>query len=179
MDDKSTLFAALVCALAVVVVLIVEHRPSFFWWRYLFGLEKTSPDEMEWNEVVQRIRKRVRKAYKRHRKCLSNGIIATYGIEQYDDGVYREWLTLYPKRGYNPQVPIVIIDLQTSIATINGLDPKEEFDPYQWMMEQMSNDTCYEIAKRAYICEQKGHRGDTERAKVQQEYISWIARKFI
>ena len=96
MDDKSTLFAALVCALAVVVVLIVEHRPSFFWWRYLFGLEKTSPDEMEWNEVVQRIRKRVYKAYKRHRKCLSNGIIATYGIEQYDDGVYREWLTLYP-----------------------------------------------------------------------------------
>lgn len=179
MDDKSTLFAALVCALAVVVVLIVEHRPSFFWWRYLFGLEKTSPDEMEWNEVVQRIRKRVRKAYKRHRKCLSNGIIATYGIEQYDDGVYREWLTLYPKRGYNPQVPIVIIDLQTSIATIDGLGPKEEFDSYQWMMEQMSNDTCYEIAKRAYICEQKGHRGDTERAKVQQEYISWIARKFI
>lgn len=179
MDDKSTLFAALVCALAVVVVLIVEHRPSFFWWRYLFGLEKTSPDEMEWNEVVQRIRKRVRKAYKRHRKCLSNGIIATYGIEQYDDGVYREWLTLYPKRGYNPQVPIVIIDLQTSIATINGLGPKEEFDPYQWMMEQMSNDTCYEIAKRAYICEQKGHRGDTERSMVEHEYIQWIARKFI
>lgn len=179
MDDKSTLFAALVCALAIVVVLIVEHRPSFFWWRYLFGLEKTSPDEMEWNEVVQRIRKRVYKAYKRHRKCLSNGIIATYGIEQYDDGVYREWLTLYPKRGYNPQVPIVIIDLQTSIASVDVLGLKEDFDPYQWMMEQMSNDTCYEIAKRAYICEQKGHRGDTERAKVQQEYISWIARKFI
>lgn len=179
MDDKSTLFAALVCALAIVVVLIVEHRPSFFWWRYLFGLEKTSPDEMEWNEVVQRIRKRVYKAYKRHRKCLSNGIIATYGIEQYDDGVYREWLTLYPKRGYNPQVPIVIIDLQTSIASVDVLGPKEDSDPYQWMMEQMSNDTCYEIAKRAYICEQKGHRGDTERAKVQQEYISWIARKFI
>ena len=54
MDDKSTLFAALVCALAIVVVLIAEHRPSFFWWRYLFGLEKTSPDEMEWNEVLQR-----------------------------------------------------------------------------------------------------------------------------
>lgn len=180
MDDKSTLFAALVCALAIVVVLIVEHRPSFFWWRYLFGLEKTSPDEMEWNEVVQRIRKRVRKAYKRHRKCLSNGIIATYGIEQYDDGVYRERLTLYPKRGYNPQVPIVIIELQTSIASVvRSWVPKEDFDPYQWMMEQMSNDTCYEIAKRAYICEQKGHRGDTERAKVQQEYISWIARKFI
>ena len=68
MDDKSTLFAALVCALAIVVVLIVEHRPSFFWWRYLFGLEKTSPDEMEWNEVVQRIRKRVYKAYKRHHR---------------------------------------------------------------------------------------------------------------
>lgn len=179
MDDKSTLFAALVCALAIVVVLIVEHRPSFFWWRYLFGLEKTSPDEMEWNEVVQRIRKRVSKAYRRHRECLSNGIIATYGIEQYDDGVYRELLTLRPKRGYNPQVPIVIIDLQTSIATVNGLGPKKEFDPYQWMMEQMSNNTCYEIAKRAYICEQKGHRGDTERAKVEQEYISWIARKFI
>lgn len=46
-------------------------------------------------------------------------------------------------------------------------------------MEQMSNDTCYEIAKRAYICEQKGQRGDAERAAVEQEYIQWIARKFI
>ena len=182
MDDKSTLFAALVCTLAIVVVLIVEYRPSFFWWRYLFGLEKTSPDEMEWNEVVQRIRKRVYKAYKRQRKCLSNGIIATYGIEQYDDGVYREWLTLYPKRGYNPQTPIVIIDLQTGIAAVNGLNRHnhgEAFDSYQWMMEQMSNDTCYEIAKRSYICEQESHRGNTERVKVEQEYISWIARKFI
>lgn len=61
MDDKSTLFAALVCALAIVVALIAEHRPSFFWWRYLFGLEKTSPDEMEWNEVLQRIRKRTQR----------------------------------------------------------------------------------------------------------------------
>lgn len=65
MDDKSTLFAALVCALAIVVVLIAEHRPSFFWWRYLFGLEKTSPDEMEWNEVLQRIRKRTQRAFER------------------------------------------------------------------------------------------------------------------
>lgn len=128
MDDKSTLFAALVCALAIVVVLIAEHRPSFFWWRYLFGLEKTSPDEMEWNEVLQRIRKRTQRAFEREpgSKVLSNGT-----------------------------------------------------DAYQWMMEQIGAESCYEIAKRAYICEQGSHRGQTERAKVEHEYIQWIARKFI
>ena len=40
MDDKSTLFAALVCALAIVLVLIAEHRPSFFWW----ASRLTNPD---------------------------------------------------------------------------------------------------------------------------------------
>lgn len=43
MDDKSTLFAALVCALAIVVVLIAEHRPSFFWWRYFVRVGENQP----------------------------------------------------------------------------------------------------------------------------------------
>ena len=72
-------------------------------------LEKTTPDEMEWNEVLQRIRERVQKAQRRQRKCLSNGIIATYGIESQDDGTVREQLVLYPKRGYNPYIPLVVI----------------------------------------------------------------------
>ena len=179
MEDKFTLFAALACVLAIVVVTWWEHRPSFFWWRYLLRLEKTTPDEMAWNEVVQRIHKRAYKAYKRHRKCLSNGIIVTRGIEQYDEGVCREWLALYPKRSRNPYTPLVMIDLHDSSAMVTNIIHDETFDAYQWMMEQMSNDTCYEIAKRAYICEQNGHRGDTERSRVEHEYIQWIARKFI
>lgn len=184
MDDKSTLFAALVCAVVILVVTWWEHRPSFFWWRYLLRLEKTTPDEMEWNEVLQRIRERVQKAQRRQRKCLSNGIIATYGIESQDDGTVREQLVLYPKRGYNPYIPLVVIELSNgvSVATVEGAGrhtADDEFDSYQWMMEQMSNDMCYEIVKRAYICEQDSHRGQTERAKVETEYIQWIARKFI
>lgn len=100
MDDKSTLFAALVCALAIVVALIAEHRPSFFWWRYLFGLEKTSPDEMEWNEVLQRIRKRTQRAFEREpgSKVLSNGVYAEYHEEEYPGGNLRQELTLWLKR---------------------------------------------------------------------------------
>lgn len=179
MEDKFTLFAALVCALAIVVVTWWEYRPSFFWCRYLLGLEKITPDEMSWNEVVQRIHKRAYKAYKRHRECLSNGIIVTRGIEQYNEGAYRKWLMLFPKRSHNPCTPLVAIDLHDSSAMVTNIIHDETFDAYQWMMEQMSNDTYYEIAKRAYICEQKGQRGDAERAAVEQEYIQWIARKFI
>lgn len=77
------------------------------------------------------------------------------------------------------QFPFVVnICLLDGTADITGIGANEA-DDYQWMMEQIGAESCYEIAKRAYICEQKGHRGDTERAKVQQEYISWIARKFI
>lgn len=179
MEDKFTLFAALVCALAIVVVTMWEHRPSFFWCRYLLGLEKITPDEMSWNEVVRRICRRSRKAHCRQRQCLSNGIIVTRGVEQYDQGVCREWLTLFPKRSHNPYTPLVAIDLHDSSAMVTNIIHDETFDAYQWMMEQMSNDTCYEIAKRAYICEQKGQRGDAERAAVEQEYIQWIACKFI
>lgn len=135
-----------------------------------------------------------KKAQRRQRKCLSNGIIATYGIESQDDGTVREQLVLYPKRGYNPYIPLVVIELSNgvSVATVEGAGrhitsqqstrgppADDEFDSYQWMMEQMSNDTCYEIVKRAYICEQDSHRGQTEHAKVETEYIQWIARKFI
>ena len=179
MEDKFTLFAALVCALAIVVVTWWEYRPSFFWWRYLLRLEKTAPDEMAWNEVVQRIRKRAYKAYKRHRECLSNGIIVTCGIEQCDEGVCRGWLTLFPKRSHNPYTPLVMIDLHDFSATVTNIVHDETFDAYQWMMEQIGAESCYEIAKRAYICEQGSHRGQTERAKVEHEYIQWIARKFI
>lgn len=179
MEDKFTLFATLVCALAIVVVTWWEHHPSFFWCRYLLGLEKITPDEMSWNEVVQRIRKQAYKAHKRHRKCLSNGIIVTCSVEQYGEGVCREWLTLFLKRSCNPYTPLVTIDLHDFSATVTNIIHNETFDAYQWMMEQMSNDTCYEIAKRAYICEQNGHRGDTERSMVEHEYIQWIARKFI
>lgn len=179
MEDKFTLFAALVCALAIVVVTWWEYRPSFFWWRYLLRLEKTAPDEMAWNEVVQRIHKRAYKAYKRHRECLSNGIIVTRGIEQCDEGVCRGWLTLFPKRSHNPYTPLVMIDLHDFSATVTNIVHDETFDAYQWMMEQIGAESCYEIAKRAYICEQSSHRGQTERAKVEHEYIQWIARKFI
>ena len=179
MEDKFTLFATLVCALAIVVVTWWEHRPSFFWCRYLLGLEKITPDEMSWNEVVRRICRRAYKAHRRQRQCLSNGIIVTRGIEQCDEGVCHEWLALYPKRSRNPYTPLVMIDLHDSSATVTNITHDETFDAYQWMMEQIGNDTCYDIAKRAYICEQKGYRGNTERTKVEQEYISWITRKFI
>ena len=86
---------------------------------------------------------------------------------------------LFPKRSHTPCTPLVAIDLHDSSAMVTNIIHDETFDAYQWMMEQMSNDTCYEIAKRAYICEQKGHRGDTERSMVEHEYIQWIARKFI
>lgn len=86
---------------------------------------------------------------------------------------------LFPKRSHKPCTPLVAIDLHDASAMVTNIIHDETFDAYQWMMEQMSNDTCYEIAKRAYICEQKGHRGDTERSMVEHEYIQWIARKFI
>lgn len=181
MDDKSTLFAALVCALAIVVVLIAEHRPSFFWWRYLFGLKKISPDEMEWNEVLQRIRKRTQRAFEREpgSKVLSNGVYAEYHEEEYPGGNLRQELTLWLKRQNMLQFPFVVnICLLDGTADITGIGANEA-DDYQWMMEQIGAESCYEIAKRAYICEQGSHRGQTERAKVEHEYIQWIARKFI
>lgn len=184
MDDKSTLFAALVCAVVILVVTWWEHRPSFFWWRYLLRLEKTTPDEMEWGELARRIRKRVQKTQHHQHKCLSNGIIALYGVESSENGACRDRLVMYPKRGYNPHIPIVVIEFsndEIAVALVDGLDrtSDDNFDPYQWMMEQMSNDTCYEIAKRAYICEQESSRGNDERVKVKYEYIQWITRKFI
>lgn len=124
MDDKSTLFAALVCALAIVVVLIAEHRPSFFWWRYLFGLEKTSPDEMEWNEVLQRIRKRTQRAFEREpgSKVLSNGVYAEYHEEEYPGGNLRQELTLWLKRQNMLQFPFEVnICLLDGTAEVTGI----------------------------------------------------------
>lgn len=178
MEDKFTLFAALVCAVAILVVTWWEHHPSFFWWRYLFGLEKNSPDMMEWNEVVHRVANRARKAHSKGRVALSNGVYADFNYEEWPGGNVKQFLTLYLKRQNTEQFPIAVqIDVLTGDADVTGVDASG--DSYQWMMEQIGAEMCYEIAKRAYICEQKGHRGDTERAKVEQEYISWITRKFI
>lgn len=181
MDDKSTLFAALACAVVILVVTWWEHRPSFFWWRYLLRLEKTTPDEMEWNEVLQRIRKRTQRAFEREpgSKVLSNGVYAEYYEEDYPDGSQRRELILWLKRQNMLQFPIVVsIYLLDGTADITGIGANAS-DAYQWMMEQIGAESCYEIAKRSYICEQKGQRGDTERATVRAEYIQWIARKFI
>lgn len=89
MEDKFTLFAALACAVAILIAMWWEYRPSFSWVRYLFGFDEHDSDTMPWDEVVGR------------------------------------------------------------------------------------------IERRAYICEQRGERGDNERAAVRAEYISWIARRFI
>lgn len=174
MDDKTMYYAALIGAALIAVVMWWEYRPSFFWLRYIVGLEKTAPDEMEWDEVVRRIRERVQKAYRHQRNCLSNGIYVT----PYEPDSQR--LMLYPKRGRNPHIPLVIIEPQNTVRVVAVYNVGDDgFDPYQWMMEQMSNDTCYEIAKRSYICEQDSSRGHAERVKVEQEYIHWITRKFI
>ena len=181
MDDKSTLFAALACAVAILVVMWWEHRPSFFWWRYLLRLEKTTPDEMEWNEVLQRIRKRTQRAFEREpgSKILSNGVYAEYHEEEYPGGNLRQELTLWLKRQNMLRFPFEVnICLLDGTADVTGIGANDA-DAYQWMMEQIGAESCYEIAKRAYICEQKGHRGDTERSMVEHEYIQWIVRKFI
>lgn len=181
MEDKFTLFAALACALAIVVVTWWEYRPSFFWCRYLLGLEKITPDEMEWNEVLQRIRKRTQRAFEREpgSKVLSNGVYAEYHEEEYPGGNLRQELTLCLKRQNMLQFPFEVnICLLDGTAEVTGIGANNT-DAYQWMMEQISAESCYEIAKRAYICEQGSHRGQTERAKVEHEYIQWIARKFI
>ena len=97
-------YAALIGVVLITVVMWWEYRPSFFWLRYIVGLEKTAPDEMEWDEVVRRIRERVYKAQRHGRNCLSNGICAV----PYEPECQR--LILYPKRGRNPYAPLVIIE---------------------------------------------------------------------
>lgn len=79
------------------------------------------------------------------------------------------------------QFPLVVhISTEHPTGHITGIESTAQFgDAYQWMMEQMDKMTCYEIAKRSYVCEQNNLRGNDERLKVRKEYIQWITRKFI
>lgn len=182
MEDKFTLFAALACAVAILIVMWWEHRPSFSWVRYLFGFDKHDSDTMPWDEVVGRIERRARKAYNRDpdAKALSNGVYAGYYETVYPNGDHLREVMLTLKRQDMMDFPIVVtINVETGYGEVTGVGATPYADPYQWMMEQVGDLPCYEIARRAYICEQRGERGDNERAAVRAEYISWIARRFI
>ena len=182
MEDKFTLFAALACAVAILIVMWWEHRPSFSWVRYLFGFDEHDSDTMPWDEVVDRIARRALKAYRRdpEAKALSNGVYAEYYDAVYANGDHLREVMLTLKRQDMMDFPIVVtINVDTGYGEVTGVGAAPHTDPYQWMMEQVGDLPCYEIARRVYICEQRGERGDNERAAVRAEYISWIARRFI
>ena len=183
MDDISTLFAAAVCIVVILIAMWYEYRPSLFKVRQLVGLETVDVNTMDFDEVVNRITKRALNAYYHNRVALSNGVYAEYipGAPPNVGGTYPAFIRLYLKRQDMRQFPLVVhISTEHPVGHITGIESTAQFgDAYQWMMEQMDKMTCYEIVKRSYVCEQNSLRGDDERLKVRKEYIQWITRKFI
>lgn len=190
-ENLGMLVGGLIAVAVLVAVWLIEYRPTLYDLRYLLGEEEFDRDTIPSIKLTPRIVRRAKQAAEYGRTSISNGVEA-------------EWIDPTPTRPQGTvffhvrhqnldHFPLTVEMIPRSVAedhsdsflthetSVRIGEPLDgtEWDAYQWMMEQMSHQSCYDIAKRAYICEQDSHRGASERMSVEAEYADWIIRKYL